>query len=285
MSPCRGLAAGVSHAGTSAAAGRRVVFLLPFLLTIISPQNDDWQTTTPAETNKRWEQRAARCQGSMLWNARQCVPRLHPLKICAEVTPLNNARWSPARHDGVWWRHHGPQPSSDTCDRGGNWRRTWPRIQSPTTHSIVPSATKLSSSQGFNTPRVNAKLNKAYKALCWTDAAMQGPKQCVVAAQVTSYLVVESSCRCGSELEPDRVTATHRHLNMKTRQTRIELRGVRVTRGQHWALSVAQPSCPPFSKTSNTNCKTNSSNVKQLFCEPFNEMIVVLCLEETSIRR
>ena len=63
-----------------------------------------------------------------------------------------------------------PSPSSDTCDRGENWRRTWPRIQSPTTHSIVPSATKLSTSQVFNTPRVNVKLNKAYKALCWTDA-------------------------------------------------------------------------------------------------------------------
>ena len=111
MSPCRGLAARVSHTGTSAAAGRRVVFLLPFLLTIISPHTDDWQTTNPAETNKRWEQGAERCQGSMLWNARQCVPRPHPLKICAEVTPLNNARWSPTRHDGVWWWwHHGPQP-------------------------------------------------------------------------------------------------------------------------------------------------------------------------------
>ena len=98
---------------------------------------------------------------------------------------------------------------------------------------LSPRFANSPAAKSLNTPRVNVKLNKAYKALCWTDA-MQGPKQCVVAAQVTSYLVVESSCRCGSELEPDRVTATQRHLNMKTRQTRIELRGVRVTRGQHW---------------------------------------------------
>ena len=37
-----------------------------------------------------------------------------------------------------------PSPSSDTCDRGENWRRAWPRIHShqpPTTHSIVPLQT------------------------------------------------------------------------------------------------------------------------------------------------